>query len=806
MKLRCALAAGLSCLILTGATLRAQPAGSTKKETQKVAPATKKKDTAPAATTKKEEGTAKPEVSSSIPEVVVSATRTRLDANSVAGSVSVYDAEDLQRNQVSNIRDLTRDELDVSSLKNAGGLGPAGFSGVGLQGYNIRGIDGNRILIQTDDIRQPEQYTFGGVYAIGRNYQDLNSLKRIEILKGSASSLYGSDAIGGVVTYLTKDPSDFLDGKEHPYYAGFIQGYDSSNNELSETITTALRAGPVDLLLVYTRRDGEETSNLGDYGPNPLSYNSNNVLGKAVWTINPDHKLTLTSEMYNFDSNSQISNQLGSFLVTSFGPQQNRTSIQQGEDTNRFRVSLRHDFKTHDDVPIFDEGSWQAYYQQSTNNEQIYDKYTRQSTFPAPGAVVPYTRFFERDYTNDVVGGNVQFTKFLECDNVLQRLTYGADVSNTLIERNVNGFIRNEQTGVESLAFGTAPSASGPYFMPYKEVPDTSVLRFGAYVQDEITVGDDKEVIITPGLRADYYDLSVKQNAEYTKIVNRSGVEFSEWSLSPKLGIVGKITPEVTGYGQYSQGFRAPTTEDLNGVFNNPTSFYKVLPNEKLESETSYNTEIGFRGNHAFMKWDVAGYYNYYQNFINQQTLVGIEPGTGMSLYQSVNIDEAHIFGTTLRTEFPLGYWNEHLDGLSVILGAAFTWGEDLQNHKPLDSVDPYKFMSTLRYRKKDWGVDLVGTYVAEKQAIAAEPGFVNFQPPGYHTLDLVAYYEPTPYTKLSIGVYNMTDQKYWLWQDVRNVDARGNMPMGAPASAQSQIDRFTQPGISVRTSVGIQF
>ncbi len=728
-------------------------------------------------------------------EVVVTATRTEKSKNDVAGSVSTYTDDSVQMELAPNFRDLVSDELDVSTTNNVGGKGAGGRSGAGLQGYNIRGIDGNRILIQTDGIRQADQYTFGNTYSIGRNYQDIDSLKRVEILKGSASSLYGSDAIGGVVTYITKDPSDYLTGKAEPYYFDVTSAFDSASMEYAETGTMALRAGKdVELLGVYTRRDGNETQNMGSYGANPLNYHSNNVLAKVAWQANEFNRLVLTGEYFNRDNNSALNNQLGSF--TNGGVNINRSSLTQDTTSERWRVSLNHRFERPEATPVFDAFTWQGYYQPTSNNEDIAERYIRQNT-------VPYLRSFQRDFSDNIGGGSIQFEKRFDTGAWSHLLTYGTELSYSQLERNVTGSIKNLTTGVESQSFGSQPSAFGPYFMPYKEIPDSDVVRLGFFAQDEIDLGSEKVFSLVPGLRVDYYDLGVDNDRLYTKVTGKDGTSYSEWAISPKMALIGRPEKEIMVYSQFAQGFRSPTTEELNAVFNNFAENYQVVANPNLKSETSYNFETGIRVDYPVVKASLAGYYNYYQDFINQQTFVGFN-SAGQQVFQSTNIDEAQIYGTTLSTEWPLVIYNPDLEGLSFLFGTAFAWGDDLQNNQPLDSVDPWKLRTGLRYRNGKFGVDLTNTFVGAKNSVS-ETMPTQFRPPQYNTIDLVSYVDITKHAKFSLGLYNLTNQQYWLWQDVRNVSSNGSLPSGG-VNSPSQIDMFTQPGFTVRTSLTINF
>ncbi|KAG0919509.1 hypothetical protein G6F32_016111 [Rhizopus arrhizus] len=84
----------------------------------------------------------------------------------------------------------------------------------------------------------PTSFNIGSFSNANRNFTDLDTLKRVEIVRGPASSLYGSDALGGVVAFVTKDPADYLkDGKDS--YVGLKFGYDGEWKGLLGGVTTA---------------------------------------------------------------------------------------------------------------------------------------------------------------------------------------------------------------------------------------------------------------------------------------------------------------------------------------------------------------------------------------------------------------------------------------------------------------------------------------------------------------------------------------------------------------------------------------
>ena len=76
-----------------------------------------------------------------------------------------------------------------------------------------------------------------------RNFVDLDTLKRVEVVRGPTSSLYGSDALGGTVSFVTKDPSDYLKAGKDAYF-GFRLGVDGEWDGLFSGATAAFGGGP----------------------------------------------------------------------------------------------------------------------------------------------------------------------------------------------------------------------------------------------------------------------------------------------------------------------------------------------------------------------------------------------------------------------------------------------------------------------------------------------------------------------------------------------------------------------------------
>src|SRR3990172_11446170 len=151
------------------------------------------------------------------PLEVITVTGSKLprSLSEVANTITVIDDQRINRELSNDIKDLVRYEPGVSVTSEAGRFG--------IGGFNIRGIEANRVTMELDGVPVIEGFGIGDFASSGRNLVDTGLLKSVEILRGPASALYGSDAMGGVVAYTTRDPADFL--RDADRYAGLHSAY-----------------------------------------------------------------------------------------------------------------------------------------------------------------------------------------------------------------------------------------------------------------------------------------------------------------------------------------------------------------------------------------------------------------------------------------------------------------------------------------------------------------------------------------------------------------------------------------------------
>lgn len=156
--------------------------------------------------------------------LTVTATRTEKRADEVTATVTVVTRDQIEDELATDIKDLARYEAGVSVRNSPARFTAAGSSTgpAGNSGFNIRGIEGNRVLILVDGVRVPEAYSFGA-QAMGRGgFVDLETIKSVEILRGPASALYGSDGVAGAVGHDLVYGADYSTTRQEGIRGGTV--------------------------------------------------------------------------------------------------------------------------------------------------------------------------------------------------------------------------------------------------------------------------------------------------------------------------------------------------------------------------------------------------------------------------------------------------------------------------------------------------------------------------------------------------------------------------------------------------------
>ncbi len=651
--------------------------------------------------------------------------------------------------------------------------GETAGSRFGSSSFNIRGIDGDRVKILVDGVSQAADYSFGPYLKAQRNYVDIESLKAVEIIKSPGSALYGSDAIGGVVAYTTKDPSDLLvNGKDA--YTSIKSQYSSANNGFTNTLTAAGSNGSLEGMVIYTRRNMHERETHGGSNingdargqANPEDTTGNNLLAKTFLNLD-DHRLGLTIEV--MDSNTESNQKSEIKTVTGRFASYDQTAFTTDDTRERQRVTFSHDWDA--DTALFDSMKWALSWQ----NTETIEITRNQRSYTAP-VVREESNTRKSRYEEEGFQFSAQADKeFVTGDAVDHHFIYGLDIHESELS---NRRQVNNTTDV-------------------RDFPQSKSLQAGVFIQDEITFGDSGFTLI-PGARYDSFKLTPEADALYlaSNPANTSPKSSKDSKLSMKLGATWEISNETTLFSQIAEGFKAPTAEQMFGEFQNFAHRYQRIANPDLKPETSTSVELGVRGKFQKAHYEVVGFSSRYDQFI-EDTAVANPTNNGIPFTQQANnLDGVKIYGLEAKSEVELGLLTSSFENFSLFSSAAWAKGK-YDNPKtgtePLNSIAPLKGVFSLKYAApvNNWGSAATLTLVSAKErkdidSTEAEAARISTQAAtsGYGLVDLTAWYKPADSLTLRAGLFNITDKKYHHWADVNAIE-----------SNDVKLDRYTQPG-----------
>lgn len=709
-----------------------------------------------------------PVAQAEIEPVVVTADRNAQTLDKAAPNVSVIGRKTLNQASAQNLDDIVMYEFGVSV--------PSDNNRRGHAGINIRGIDGNRILMMVDGVRIPESYAGGGSNGAisGRDMVESDTLKQVDIVKGPYSALYGSDALGGVVNMVTLSPSDFVDAGKRGYF-GLKHSYRGRDRSHGVTATVAGFHENAEGLLMLTRRQGHETENMGSdtsystarTATNPQKNNAYNILAKGN-IGNERHRLETLYEQYYHANDTVLANGLGS---QSRGPVTIATSESNARDRiRRQRIEAGYRYTGEGRLK---EANLTAYQQKlRTEDDAVDASITRMGTRQLGNS----TRYSDYGFNQTIRGLNGR--SVWEFDGaVKQTVVAGAEYKHTETARPRDSLTVDNLTGAVSKVY-----AGSTY--PNKTFPDSKRKTFSVYAQDSLTFGNG--IVLTPALRYEKDKLNTSTDQAYLN-ANPSGTatRFSDSAFTPSLRLSVPMGEQFTSFATYSQGFRTPPFDSATMAFANTTYGYAVIPNANLKSERSNSFELGMKFKNERTRAQVTAFYNRYRNFIDR-TEVGTASIGGRPIiqYQYQNLDHVKTYGAEASAAY------KFLPGWQVSGSIAWMRGKQ-QDGTPLDSAYPLNGVLGVDYAQEKWGGDTKLRWSKKHSRVSSDS---IFQAPGYGVWDVGAWYKPSKNVEIGANIYNIGNKKYWQHADV------------ADMSRSSVMDLYTETGRNFAATVQLKF
>ena len=596
------------------------------------------------------------------------------------------------------------------------------------------------------------------------------------------------------MSYFTLDPDDIIKpGKD--VGARLKTGYSSADDSWLTSGTVAGRVQDFDGLLHLSQRNGHETetydgnnaTGLARTGANPEDARTTNVLAKLGWNYGDENRLGLTYEKYKDDRDTNQKSAVGGPFNA--GPSMNLYRARVGNDTiTRERFGLENTFALN--APFADHIKTSLNYQIAKTDQTTAEHYV--------SGARNLTRDRQTLYQEKQWVFDAQLDKAFAIADTDHVLTYGTTIKQAKVTGSRTGSATCLTVSTYCAAIGGPSTFPSDKVAPASDFPDPTINTYALFAQDQINWG---KWTFLPSVRYDYTQLKPKLTEDFLNSTDPNRVYQHDDSdktwhrVSPKFGLTYALTDNYTWFGQYAEGFRTPSAKALYGRFENIQQGYVVEPNSDLKPESSKSFETGLRGNFESGNFDVAVFYNKYHDFINEDAAV-LSP-TGPA-FKASNIKRATIKGVEAKGRLNLDAYGAP-QGLYTQGSVAYAYGRNEDTGEPINSVNPLKGVFGLGYEQETYGALISWTLVkkqdrVDKNTFFSPDGDQNkapFKTPGFGIVDLTGFYKVTNDVTINGGLYNVTDKKYWNWDDVRSFDSIGEAGVTAPAN----IDRLTQPG-----------
>ncbi|MFH0756438.1 MAG: TonB-dependent receptor [Bacteroidota bacterium] len=620
----------------------------------------------------------------------------------------------------------------------------------------IRGFATNRLLYTIDGVRMNTAIFRGG------NIQNVISLdpfaiENTEVFFGPGSVIYGSDAIGGVMTFQTITPQLSLEDK--PLITGkALTRYSSANNEKTGhfdinvgwkkwAMVTSVSAndfgdlrmgthGPDEYLRPFyvQRIDNVDVvvTNEDSKVQRPTAYSQINMMQKVhfkpneKWDFQYGFHYSETSDYSRYDRHIRYKNELPRYGEWYYGPQKWMM--------NNLNVTHTANNATYD--------------QMSFRLAQQFDEESRISRdMNKPEREI-------RIEEVDAYSANLDFVKTLGTRN---KLFYGAEaVWNQVTSTGIN----------EDIDAGTSVPGASRY-------PQATWASYGAYVSDQFKVSD--KFLLQAGLRYNNFQLDAAFDTTFYPFpFTRANLD--NGALTGSFGFVYRPTDKWVISANGATAFRSPNVDDVGKVFDSEPGAV-TIPNPELKAEYAYNVDLSIaRVFDDVLKVDLSAYYTLLQHAMVRRdyTLNGLDSimydGTLSQVQTIQNAAVAHVYGVQTGIELKLAKGLGLSSDFNVQVGE-----EELDDGttSPSRHAPPWYGVSKLTYSSNKLQMQLYTVYSGERQfedmpeeekgktEIYAVDDHGNPYSPAWYTLNFKAMYQFATNFMVSAGLENITDQRY---------------------------------------------
>lgn len=676
-----------------------------------------------------------------IDEFVISASKYRESKLMIPYMVSVMETSSLMENTGLTAADILEETGNIMVQKTQGG----GGSPV------LRGFEANKILLVVDGVRLNN-----AIYRSGHLQNsitiDHNILERTEVIFGPSSIIYGSDALGGVIHYYTKDP-EVAGDQPSLFKANAYTQFASANNGFTGHLDFSAGSKRWASLTSITyknfgnlRMGSHRNPTFGDWGkalhyvdqvdgmdstminPNPLiqlntGYSQTDLMQKirytpskyVDWILNLQY--SISSDIDRLDKLNDYSGDNLKYAAYYYGPQ------------NRFLASLKNVVKK--DNAFFTNVTNIIAYQRIDE-----DRYSRKFRVD---------ELLSQREDVSVISLNTDLLKIWGRDH---KLNYGLELNHNLVES--EAWYENIISGIQNTTQTRYPEGG------------SSTWNASAYASYKWILNE--KAVLNGGTRYSRAGLS----SDFTAgILPYDHIEINNGALTGSLGFIYTPSQNWQINAILSSGFRNPNVDDFGKV--RAKDDYITVPNADLSPEYSYNAELGIsRIVEGYMKIELVGFYTYLKDAI-VRTAYQIN-GEDSLLYDgdmylvtaNYNANQGIIYGGSLR-------FTSNLNKNITLNGTLnYTHGQNITDDVPLGHIPPVFGRTNLTYRRESFFIDMYAIYQGWKHSEDFSPygedndgEAMEYGYPSWWTLNLKAGFELGQNIDLMLAVENLFDEFY---------------------------------------------
>ena len=700
-------------------------------------------------------------------EVILSVGRNAVSRKQIAEKVAVIDAQTIELQRPSTGADLVGLSPGVRIQKSQGG----GGSPV------IRGFEANRILMVVDGVRMNN-----AIYRSGHLQNAItvnpNTVERVEVIYGSSSVAYGSDALGGVIHYYTKSP---LINSEEKSRSSFSSDFSSANLGTVNSFSTELSFNK------WASLTSISYSNFGD-----IRMGTRRAHGYANWGLTPFYS---ENSRYSFQANPTLNENPNI---------QKNTAYNQLDLFQKFLVKLN------------DENQLVFNFQYSNSSDiPRYDKLIEQRSgtlryaewFYGPQKrilIAPQLKLFpQKRFMNS---GRITFA-YQNIDESRNSRAFESFIRKTQKENvqvwSLNGdfeFELNQKHSfsygfeatlnkVRSFAFGKElvvqqnevialkPSAPSPTRYPSKGSTYDSFASFVNWIWDL-----NNELTVNFGMRFTNTNLEARWKEYYNINALLEGVNLDALALTQTLALTYRPTEKTQWNLILSNGFRNPNIDDVGKIREN--NGILVVPNPSLFPEYAYNFELGIKRYFDQSKnyLSLRGFSTLISRHIGRSSYIIFSDtttpdqatirynGEEVETYANNNLGNRYLYGGSLDGYYSLNTF------LSLRGNFSFIQAVKSEKYGPLPSISPAFGRIFIEYQKSNWlsylSFEFSDNKNIEAYSIGGEDGLEETPPlsenpllyagtPAWSELSWLAQYRWKKSTSFRITLENILDTHY---------------------------------------------